>query len=118
MFLSDPLFAQFIVIGERRKYLSALLTLNPEVARHLAEENAIGFENFSDLLTDSAFLSLVDKRVQTRNQQLARFETIKHYRIIDREFSQERGELTPSLKLRRKVILDHFERLIEEMYAD
>jgi long-chain acyl-CoA synthetase len=61
---------------------------------------------------------LVDARLQSRNSRLARFETIKKYRIVQREFSQEMGELTPSLKLKRNVVLENFQSLVEEMYAE
>ena len=118
IFLSDPLFAQFIVIGERRKFLSALLTINLDVASHLARENNIPFKDPADLLTAPAFLEMIEAHMQVRNSQLARFETIKKYRIVQREFSQEMGELTPSLKLRRNVVLENFPSLIEEMYAE
>ena len=118
MFLSDPLFAQFIVIGERRKFLSALLTINLDVASHLARENNIPYKAPADLLTATAFLELIDIHVQARNSQLARFETIKKYRIVQREFSQEKGELTPSLKLRRNVVLENFASVVDEMYAE
>jgi len=118
LFLSDPLFAQFIVIGERRKFLAALLTINLDVASHLANENNIPFTAPVDLLTAPAFLALVEARVQARNGLLARFETIKKYRIVQREFSQEMGELTPSLKLKRNVVLENFQSLVEEMYAE
>ena len=118
LFLSDPLFAQFIVIGDRRKFLSALLTINLDVASHLAHENNIPFTAPGDLLTTPAFLALVDARVQSCNSRLARFETIKKYHIVQREFSQEMGELTPSLKLKRNVVLENFQSLVEEMYAE
>ena len=95
IFLSEPLFAQFIVIGDRRKFLSALLTINLDVASHLARENNIPFAAPVDLLNTPAFLKIVDARVEARNSQLARFETIKKYRIVQREFSQEMGELDP-----------------------
>jgi len=117
-FLSDPLFAQFIVIGERRKFLSALLTINLDVASHLARDNDIPFEAPAELLSTPVFLEMIDVQMQTRNSQLARFETIKKYRIVQREFSQEMRELTPSLKLRRNVVLENFQSLIEEMYLE
>ncbi len=110
IFISDPLFAQFMVIGDRRKYLSALVTLNMERAELIAAENRIAFEKPSDLLDNPDFLAIVDQHVQNKNAKLARFETIKKYCILKNEFSQESGELTPSLKVKRKVV--------QKMYAD
>jgi len=115
-FISDPLFAHFMVIGDRRKYLSALITLNMERAVSLAAENAIDHTQPVDLLDNPDFLAIVDKHVQAKNDKLARFETIKQYRIIKNEFSQETGELTPSLKLKRRVVQKMYAREIESMY--
>lgn len=118
LFLSDPLFAQFMVIGERRRYLTALVVLNLDVAAHLARAQAIPFRDPQELLENRLFLDLVEARVVAKNAHLARFETIKHYRILEREFSQEAGELTPSLKLRRAKILETHRDLVEEMYRE
>lgn len=118
IFISDPLFAHFMVIGDRRKYLSALVTLNMERVVSLAAENAIDYATSRDLLEDRAFLAIVAEHVQAGNQKLARFETIKKYRIIKNEFSQETGELTPSLKLKRKVVQERYAREIESMYSE
>jgi len=115
-FISDPLFAQFMVIGDRRNYLSALVTLNMERAELIASENRIAFEIPSDLLNNPDFLAIVDQHVQNKNATLARFETIKKYRILKNEFTQETGELTPSLKVKRKVVQKIYAEEIESLY--
>ena len=117
-FISDPLFAQFMVIGDRRKYLSALVTLNMERAELIAAENRMAFEKPSDLLDNPDFLDIVDQHVQDKNAKLARFETIKKYRILKNEFSQDTGELTPSLKLKRKVVQKMYAEEIEALYEE
>jgi long-chain acyl-CoA synthetase len=118
LFLSDPLFAQFMVIGEGRRYLTALVVLNLEVAAHLARRRSIAFQEPHLLLDDARFLALVDDRVAAKNAQLARFETIKRYQLLKREFSQETGELTPSLKLRRRKVMEIYSDMVEALYAD
>jgi long-chain acyl-CoA synthetase len=118
LFLTDPLFTHFMVIGERRKFLSALLTINRDQAAVLARQHGIAFEDPDALLDDPEMLGIVDAHVADRNRLLARFETIKRYRIIKEEFSQETGELTPSLKLKRNVVYERYADLIESMYAD
>ncbi|MBA4396963.1 MAG: long-chain fatty acid--CoA ligase [Syntrophus sp. (in: bacteria)] len=117
LFLKNPLFEHVLVIGDRRRYLTALMTLNFDEAARLAREAQIDFTTKKDLLAKPDFLALVDRHVQERNQQLARFETIKTYRILPESFSQEAGELTPSLKLKKKVIMDKYQILIENMYS-
>jgi long-chain acyl-CoA synthetase len=117
VFKSDPLFTQFIVIGERKKYLTALCNINPEEAVLLANEEGIKFNNNSELLENQIFLDIVQKHVDERNAQLAKYESIKSIRIVKNDFSQEGGELTPSLKLKRKVVLQKYNELIESMYG-
>ncbi|MFH1079660.1 MAG: long-chain fatty acid--CoA ligase [Pseudomonadota bacterium] len=116
MFMSDPLFTQFIVIGEKKKYLTALCNINPEQAMLLAKQEGITFNHFEDLLENPKFLDLVRQRVDERNSRLGAYENIIHIRIVKSEFSQEGGELTPSLKLKRKVVLQKYKELIDEMY--
>lgn len=118
LFLSDPLFTHFLVIGERRKFLSALLTVNLDQAALIALKQGIAFSEPDELLDDPSFIRIVDDHVAERNGHLARYETIKRYRILKKEFSQETGELTPSLKIKRNVIHEQYADLIESMYAD
>ncbi len=118
LFLSDPLFLNFVVIGEKKKFLSALVNINLEHAAILAEKSNIDFEAPQELLKNKAFLSVIDEHVAERNSFLARYETIKKYRILENEFSQETGELTASLKLKRAVIYDRYADIIAQMYQD
>lgn len=116
LFLKNPLFENVLVIGDRRRYLTALMTLNFDEAGRLAREARIDFETKEALLARPDFLAVVDRHVQERNQHLARYETIKAYRILPESFSEKTGELTPSLKLKKKVIIDKNRELIESMY--
>ncbi len=116
MFKSDPLFTQFIVIGERKKYLSALCNINLEEAARLAKEEGITFNNPADLLENQKFLDIVQKHIDACNAHLAKYESIKSIRIVKNDFSQEGGELTPSLKLKRKVVLEKYKDLVASMY--
>jgi len=118
IFKFDPLFEHVIVIGERRKYLTALFNLNPVQAESLAEKAGISFNDPEALLENSEFLSIVEAHVAERNSLLARYETIKKYRILKSAFSSETGELTASLKLKRNVVLERCNALIDSMYAD
>lgn len=118
LFKVNPLFGQVLVIGDRRKYLTALFNLNYETAAQTAKEKNIPFHNPEELCENADFLKFIDKTVEEVNSQLARVETIKKYRIIKNEFSQETGELTVSLKLKKKVVMKKYNNLIEDMYAD
>jgi long-chain acyl-CoA synthetase len=116
LFLKNPLFEHVLVVGDRRRYLTALMTLNLDEATRLAREARIDFTTKEELLAKPEFVSVLDQHVQERNQHLARYETIKAYRIIPESFSEKAGELTPSLKLKKKVIMDKYRDLIESMY--
>jgi long-chain acyl-CoA synthetase len=118
IFMADPLFSHFIVIGDRKNYLSALVTLNLGQARLLALQNGIAHTRPEELPAHPDFLKIVDAHVAEKNKQLARYETIKKYHILENEFSQTGGELTPSLKIKRKVIYKKYAAEIERMYAD
>jgi long-chain acyl-CoA synthetase len=116
LFLSDPLFLNIVVIGEKKKFLSALVNINLTQAKILAAKNNIGFNLPEDLLKNKEFLSIIDEHVAERNSHLARYETIKKYKIIETEFSQETGELTASLKLKRNVIYEKYKPFIQQIY--
>lgn len=116
LFKFDPLFANVIVIGDRRKFLSALLNINFEQAELIATAKGISFAKPLELLDNKEFLSIVEEHVKERNTHLARYETIKKYEIIKQEFSQETGELTASLKMKRNVIHDNYQNKIDGMY--
>jgi long-chain acyl-CoA synthetase len=116
LFLKDPLFENVLVIGDRRRYLTALMTLNFAEASRLARSEEFAFTTPQDLLDQQDFLAMVSMHVAERNQSLARFETIKDYRIIREPFSEKTGELTPSLKLKKKVVMEKYKDLIENMY--
>lgn len=115
-FLQDPLFEHVVLIGDRRQYLSALITLNLTEAARLAQASGIAVSASKDLLDQKDFLAVVDAHVQERNRDLARYEAIKAYRVLRESFSEKTGELTPSLKIKRKVILEKYRDLIASLY--
>ncbi|MBN2079686.1 MAG: long-chain fatty acid--CoA ligase [Spirochaetes bacterium] len=117
LFKSDPLFTQFIVIGEKKKYLTGLCNINLEEAARLAKIEGIAFDDPAALLDDPKFVAIVQRHVDDRNAHLAKYETIKQVRIVKTEFTQDGGELTPSLKVKRKVVHEKYGSLINEMYG-
>ena len=111
----SPLISEATVIGDRRKYLSALLTLDPEAsAKFAADHNLDG----AALHTHPQLRAAIAKHVETVNAHLARVEGIKKFSILARNFTVEDGELTPTLKVKRDVVQEHFAREIEAMYAE
>jgi long-chain acyl-CoA synthetase len=116
-FKNNPVFSQFIVIGDARKYLTALVTLEPETAKTLAEKQNIPFDRIEDLLENAAFRKVLDQIFEDTNKNLARVETIKKYKILHNDFSIDSGELTVSLKVKRNVVVKKYADKIDEMYA-
>jgi long-chain acyl-CoA synthetase len=116
LFKSDPLFTQFVVVGERKKYLAALCNINLDLATKIADEKGIAYGSPEELLENPKFHEVINSHFTELNRHLARYETIKKWRIVKVEFSQATGELTPSLKVKRKVIFEKYKELIESMY--
>ena len=102
------------MIGDRRKYLSALVTLDEAAARELLP----GVTGADQLAAAPQIRAAVQHRIDEVNQALARVEQIKKFTILPRPFGIATGELTPTLKLKRKVIATLYEREIEAMYKD
>ena len=110
----SPLVNEATVIGDRRKYLAALITLDPEASATFAEEHGVDVHN---IFQHPTLISRIQQHVDAVNRHLARAETIKRFRILPRNFSIDDGELTPTLKVKRAAVYRNFADEIESMYA-
>lgn len=109
---------QIAVVGDRRKFLSALIVpAFPEVERW-AQEEGIKFENREDLVKHKRIQELFEAEIRKLTRRFARVEQIRKFRLLPHDWSQEAGELTPTLKSKRRVIEDKYSREIEEMYKE
>ncbi|MFO0666231.1 MAG: AMP-binding protein [Polyangiaceae bacterium] len=117
MLRNIPGVSQAVVVGDRRKYLAALLTLDAERAKQLAEGAGITPTGPKDLATSTEFQRLLDTRIEEMNKELARVQTVKKFTILPVDFSVDGGELTPTLKLKRRVINEKYSQQIEALYA-
>jgi long-chain acyl-CoA synthetase len=107
---------QVCVLGDRRQFLAALITLNQDNIKAYAQENGINCNNFDDLVNDERITSLIEREVEAKNNELASFETVKKVKIVP-EFSIENGLLTPTLKIKKNAIAERYREEIEEMYS-
>jgi long-chain acyl-CoA synthetase len=114
---ADRFIAQAIVIGDRRRFISALVVPDFEQIRSYVERKGIEDAPMDTLLRHPKIIDLFERRIAKINERLARYERIKAFRVLNREFSLDNGEITLTLKLRRKVIAEHYRDRIEEMYA-
>jgi len=111
---NHPLVSEAVVIGDRRKYLTAVVTLDPELAQKFCEERGIA----SAPHTANEVKAEVQKAIDQVNATLAKVETIKKFSILSRAFAIETGELTPSLKVKRRIVAKNFSDEIESMYVE
>jgi long-chain acyl-CoA synthetase len=115
---SDRFIGQAVVIGERRHFISALIVPNFDQIRSYAVIKGIDEPDMGALLRHPRILNLFERRIAGINQRLARYEQVRQFRLLDREFTVEAGEITPTLKPRRKVIEERYRAAIESMYAE
>jgi len=108
---------QVVAIGDKRQFISALVTLDPESVPAWAKEKGITFECVEDLSSNPEVMKLIESEVDDKNNQLASFESVKKFRILPRDLSIEAGEMTPTLKVKRKVVLDKHAGLVDGMYS-
>jgi long-chain acyl-CoA synthetase len=108
--------SQFMVHGDKRNYLTALIVLEREEVVKYAKENHILFSEYAELIKNSKIQALVQGILDQINSQLASFETIKRFKILPNEFSIETGELTPSLKIRRRFCSEKYKSELDSLY--
>ena len=115
---SDPYIADCVVIGDRRKYLTALIVPNIAKMEALAKKQALLYANAEDLVQLPPVKEFIWKRVERLNQKLASFEQLKKVSLLPEPFSVQSGELTPTLKVKRRVIAQRYADQIEAMYQE
>lgn len=113
----ESLVSQVVVIGDRRKFLSALITVSEEGLQGLLEKDEFSGKSIDELRDSDHVRKRVDEAVQRANSELARYENIRKYEILPAEFSIESGELTPTLKIKRREVFANYESIIEGFYA-
>jgi long-subunit acyl-CoA synthetase (AMP-forming) len=114
---ASPLIGQVCCIGDGRPYNVALVVLDPDVARAFAREHRLPDPRPEVLSADARIQAAVEEAVDAANRQLSRVEQIKRYRLLDREWLPDGDELTPTSKLKRRVIATKYADLIEELYT-
>ncbi len=107
---------QVAIIGDKRKYLSALIIPAFDEVKKWAKRKNIQFTDSTDLIQKSEVNELISNEIEKFTKNLARVEQIRKFKLLDAEWSQETGELTPTLKLKRRVIDEKYAKEIESMY--
>jgi long-chain acyl-CoA synthetase len=107
---------QVVAVGDRKKFLSAIITLDPDTVPEWAAQNDLGNLTLEELAVHPKVHELIEKEIEQRNKSLASYEGIKKFEILPRDFSIEGGELTPTLKVKRKAVVEKYKDEIESLY--
>jgi long-chain acyl-CoA synthetase len=113
---NDTFVEQVVVIADDKPFATALLVPNFEALKKYARSLNLSFSNCSELVNLSKVKEFYEEKLETIQKNLAHFERVKKFKLLDKEFSMDENELTPTLKIRRKMIIEKFLHLIDEMY--
>ena len=116
VFKTDKFITNVLVYGDRKPFLTALIVPNFDNIEKFAREHRIDFLNHCDLVNHPQVLRLIRDRIDLHQVSMPPIQRIKRFTLISRDFSSSEGEVTPTLKVKRKVVARHFHRVLEEMY--
>ena len=114
---TSPFIKEAVVIGDRRKFLSALIGIDGDVVGSWAQSKGIAYTTYHDLTSKPEVVALIQKAVDATNEKFARVEEIKQFRLLPKELDHEDGEVTATQKVKRSAIADIFSDLIDDMYG-
>ena len=107
-----------VLIGDKRSYITALIVPEFEQLKKIAASKKISYENLSDLCKNEEIINFYLKEIDSMTMDLARYEKIKKITLLDRDFEIEKGEITPTLKVKRRFITEKYKDIIDDMYLD
>ncbi|MBN2011855.1 long-chain fatty acid--CoA ligase [candidate division KSB1 bacterium] len=116
LFGKDYYIEQLAVIGDRKKYITALVVPALDALKEFATTHQIKYFSIAELVKNKHVLAFYEKRLHKMSESLAHFEKIKKFTLLPEPFSQERGEITPTLKIKRKTLEENYKGMIEKMY--
>jgi long-chain acyl-CoA synthetase len=114
----SPYINDAVVIGDKRKFVSAIIVIDEENMMKYAQDQKIHFTTFASLTRAEEVVHLIQEEVNKVNAQMARVENIRKFRILDKKLYTEDGEVTPTMKVKRKFINAHYGELIDSMYKE
>ena len=117
-FAESPFISGMMVVGENQKFAAALIVPNFEKLKSWCEEKGVSYTTEAEVIKEKAVVDLFRKEVEKYNKSLGDFEQVRRFELLDHEWTIEDGEITPSLKIRRKAIAEHNQDLIAGMFAE
>lgn len=118
MLKTNPYIENIVVVGDKKKFISALVVPNFEKLEAYARSNDISFETPGDLVKDERIRSFMEAEIDRATPNLASYEKIKKISLMEKDFEQEKGEITPTLKVKRNIIEDRYKNVIDSMYRE
>ena len=112
---TDLWISQAMVIGDRQAHLVALITLDRDQVQEWGKREGLEFHSPEEIASHPRVLALVKEKIRQKNKELAAFETVRSFRILPHDFTVEKEELTPTLKLRRQIVVERYKEFIGEM---
>ncbi len=116
LFRTSKYIDQFVLIGDKRMFLSALIVPDFESIQEYADSHNIQYDNLQELSRNKEIYNLIEKDISKIQKSLANYEKVRKFVLLEKPFSLESGEITPSLKVKRKFVEERYMNLIEEMY--
>ncbi|MDQ3262809.1 MAG: long-chain fatty acid--CoA ligase [Myxococcota bacterium] len=113
-----PYFSQVVIHGDNRKFISALVTLDEEAIRKYATENGVSGKTYTEIVSNPKVKQLIQGYFDKLNKELPSYETIKYFAILPTDLTIDSGELTPSMKLKRKFVEKKYIHVLDEFYKD
>ncbi|WP_109473481.1 AMP-dependent synthetase/ligase [Ornithinimicrobium cavernae] len=113
-----PYASQLVVEGDGRKFVSAIVTLDPDAIAGWAEQHGLGGKEYAEIVTSPACREMVQGYIDELNMQLNRWEQVKQFVILDHDLTIEEGDLTPSMKLKRRVVTKKYADQLDALYTD
>jgi len=117
IFLTSKYIDQFVLIGDKRMFLSALIVPDYEALKEYADAHKIAYKDEAELTSNEQIYKLIEDDMSKLQKQLANYERVRKFALLDKPFTIETGEITPSLKIKRKVVEEKYGELIEKMYT-
>ena len=118
VFASHPMIEQVAVLGDGKKFIVALIVPDFETLKAWAAAEGIAASANAELVSDSRVVAKYEEVVNELNQRFGRVEQVKKFRLMPKEFTQEDGDLTPTLKLKRKIVMSKNKAIIDSLYAE
>ena len=117
-FVIDRFIEQVVIVADKRKFVSALIVPAKDALQRYAAEKGISVDTYAELCQHPKIVKMVAERIETLQQDLAHYEQVKRFTLLAKPFTMEAGEMTNTLKIKRRVVYEHYAAQIDKMYAD